>query len=456
MRQWPRNVSTGCYGYGFPNYSYMCSNNGVEQSNRNGRRNLLDGGRRGTVRPRSTARTRTASGGGAARENAEARLGSLRRQARDLAVHIDSLTNAYEHAAEDGVIRHLEYLIRLKGQRLDALTSQAAELDRTLSASGAAAPRGAGSRAPAGARQRPARYLADEAPNGRDAGDNGEPAPDDPREGAGESGTGPAERETAERTEQLISHGRPTSFRRMTRRRKRAVTAGVAGTLAAIAVAILAAGGASWPASVATVQNESGQACQNPNLESEPGQVNFACAKDTRQVLWVLALLTSDDNPRFADTRTHRLGLEPIQPAEGGEIAWSLNLHHPYNPDNPIDSLAVAARAINNIIGGATVTGANGSAVVQQGLESKPANCLRYTGSPAVTSHNGFPGLCAKPVTSPAGQAALVTDVYTQWIVGAPPQAAQDAGVLYENSGNPGDPRVQAILKQMQSADLRA
>jgi hypothetical protein len=27
---------------------------------------------------------------------------------------------------------------------------------------------------------------------------------------------------------------------------------------------------------------------------------------------------------------------------------WSLNLHHPYDPANPIDSLAGAARAINN------------------------------------------------------------------------------------------------------------
>ena len=44
-------------------------------------------------------------------------------------------------------------------------------------------------------------------------------------------------------------------------------------------------------------------------------------------------------------------------------MAWSLNLHHPYNPFNPIDSLQVAARAINSIIGGATVTGAGGKSV---------------------------------------------------------------------------------------------
>jgi len=95
-------------------------------------------------------------------------------------------------------------------------------------------------------------------------------------------------------------------------------------------------------------------------------------------------------------------------------VAWSLNLHHPYDPSNPIDSIEVAARAINNIIGGATVTGADGSPVVQPGLEGDSANCLRYTGSAALTSRKGFPSLCASPVTSPAGQAALVADIYNR------------------------------------------
>jgi len=39
--------------------------------------------------------------------------------------------------------------------------------------------------------------------------------------------------------------------------------------------------------------------------------------------------------------------------------------------------------------------------------------------------------------------------VYQKWVVGAPPSAAQDAAVLFENSDNPGDPRVQAILKHL-------
>jgi hypothetical protein len=202
---------------------------------------------------------------------------------------------------------------------------------------------------------------------------------------------------------------------------------------------------------VATVQAQVTKACQNPDVVSEPGQVNFACAKDTRQILWVFALLTSGNNPNYSDGKTGRLGLEPITPAQGGVVAWSLNLHRPYDPFNPVDSIAVAARAINNIIGGATLTGSNGRPVVQPGLESNPANCARYTGSGALRSRAGYPGLCAKPVTQ-AGQIQLVADIYQKWIVGATPTAAQNAAVLFQNSTNPGDPRVQAILKGLPAA----
>jgi len=162
----------------------------------------------------------------------------------------------------------------------------------------------------------------------------------------------------------------------------------------------------------------------------------------------VFSLLTSGNNPDFNDTHNGRLGLEPIAPTQGGQIALSLNLHNPYNPYNPIDSLEVAARAINSIIGGATVTGSDGQAVVQAGLESEPANCLRYTGSAAMTSRAGFPNLCAKPVT-PAGQVALVADVYQKWIVGATPSQAQAAALLFQNSHNPGNPQVQEILRHV-------
>ncbi len=66
-----------------------------------------------------------------------------------------------------------------------------------------------------------------------------------------------------------------------------------------------------------------------------------------------------------------------------------------------------------------------------------------------MTSRAGFPSVCAQPVTVPAGQAALVADVYQKWIVGAAPQDAQNAGVLFENASNPGSPQVQSILRQL-------
>jgi hypothetical protein len=269
------------------------------------------------------------------------------------------------------------------------------------------------------------------------------------------SDPGAAEFPPEERTEELVSHGRRSAYHPgRWRGRKIAITAAVLAVLVTFAVVRLSSGGASWPSSVPAVQAEAARACQNPDVKSEPGQVNFACAKSTRQILWVFALLTSGDNPDFADAKTGRVGLEPITPAQGGEVAWSLNLHHPYNPSHPIDSLMVAARAINNIIGGATVTGTNGNPVVQPGLESNSENCQRYTGSAALISRKGFPDLCAEPVTSPAGQAALVADVYKKWVVGAAPKVAQEAAVLFENADNPGDPKVQAILKDLPNTRL--
>jgi hypothetical protein len=253
------------------------------------------------------------------------------------------------------------------------------------------------------------------------------------------------------RRQALINLGRHNSYGRKLSRAHLLVALGAAAVAALITalVLMLAGGGASWPASVATVQSDIAKACQNPDVKSEPGQVDFACAPGTRQILWVFALMTSDDRADFNDPSTGRLGLEPIAPAQGGQLAWSLNLHHPYNPFNPIDSLQVAARAINSIIGGATVTGASGSSVVQPGLEGSAANCLQYTGSAALSSRAGFPSLCAAPLSSLAGQGALVADVYQKWMVGATPIEAQDAAILYENANNPGDPQVQAILRHL-------
>ena len=254
----------------------------------------------------------------------------------------------------------------------------------------------------------------------------------------------------------IVNHGRQSAYRRGLSRRGMIAIAGAAIALATVLAVIISSGGASWPSSVATVQAEIAKACQNPDVVSEPGQVNFACAKATRQVLWVFALLTSGNNARFEDAKTGRQGLEPITPGQGGEVAASLNLHHPYDPANPIDSIAVAARAINDIIGGATLTGTDGNPVVQPGLEGHSRNCLRYTGSGLVTSREGFPDLCTHRITSTAGQAALVADVYRKWIVGASTGAAHDAAVLFANSGNPGDPQVQAILKQLDHETLAA
>jgi hypothetical protein len=258
-----------------------------------------------------------------------------------------------------------------------------------------------------------------------------------------------------DRTTILLNRGRATAYRRkISVSRKMVIAALVVATLLGLIVLLVTSGGgATWPASVARVQLQIEQACKNPNVMSEPGQVNFACAKGTRQILWVFSLITSDDNPSFADTKSGRQGLEPITPGQGGQVAAALNLHHPYDPSNPIDSIQVAARAINDIIGGATTTSANGNPVVQPGLESSSANCQLYTGSAALSARQGYPDVCARPLTA-AGQAALVRDVYLKWVVGAPAIAAEDAVVLFENARNPGDPQVQHILKHLPASAL--
>lgn len=257
------------------------------------------------------------------------------------------------------------------------------------------------------------------------------------------------------RTEALINGGRPGSAppRRLgfLRDHWKSLSAVAAGALAVSLITVAATGGGSsgsWPASVARMQAQITTACQNPDVAAEPGQVNFACAQGTRQVLWVYALLTSGGNPRYVDPVTGRRGLEPITPAQGGEVAWSLNLHQPYNAADPVMSLEVAARAINNIIGGATLTDSSGQPSVQAGLESKASNCQRYTGSAALTKKAGYPALCAKPLTA-KGEQALVSDVFRQWMTGAPAQTAADAGTLFANSGDPSSPQVKKILASL-------
>ena len=259
-----------------------------------------------------------------------------------------------------------------------------------------------------------------------------------------------------DRTSRLINHGRGSAYHPgPIRRHKVAFGAGVTAlVLIIVLVTIMLSGGASWPATVPVMQAEITTACQNPDVMSEPGQINFACGRDTQQILWVFALLASSGDPNFSDKATGRAGLVPIAPAQGAEVAWSLNLHHPYDPMNPIDSLEVAARAINNIIGGASVIGTNGTPSVQPGLEGYPAGCVRYTGSAAITSRQGFPSVCSSAIKTPDQQAALVADIYKKWAVGASPQAAQDAAVLFANAGNPGNPQVQEILKHLSQTNL--
>ncbi len=275
--------------------------------------------------------------------------------------------------------------------------------------------------------------------------------------GTGPAGTGP--RTPGGRTEALIDRGRPPAGRSWTRwvrahLRAIAIAAAILGAGVIALVVALPGGGASWPASVAQVQTEITQACENPNVAAEPSQLNFACATSTQQILWVFALLTSGNNPGFVDQATGRKGLEPIQPAQGGDIAFSLNLHQPYNAANPIDSLQVAARAINDIISGATLTNSSGAPLVENGLESTAANCQRYTGSSLLVTRSGYPPRCAQPVSTPAGRAALVSDVFQEWMGGTPSQMAAQAGVLFSNADSPGNPQVQAILASLPSFGL--
>jgi hypothetical protein len=352
-----------------------------------------------------------------------------------------------------------DHILRVGSEHLAELKRKAAEFERQLwdahttleneMAQSALAGQGA-----ADTRQEEFRWAPDDGELG--GGEGSRLVPRAPDQVPADSEPGAVAPSPEERTAGLVNHGRHAPKRRHRIRGLVLPAIAAAGVAALVTVLVLAASAPkpSWPASVARVEREIAVACQNPDVASEPSQVNFACGKGTRQILWVFSLLTSGDNPDYASIKTGREGLEPIAPSQGGEVAWSLNLHHPYNPANPIDSLEVAARAINNIIGGATLTAANGKPVVQGGLESISSNCARYTGSGAVTQRTGFPDLCAKRVSSAAGQGYLVADVFQKWVVGAPPTAAQDAAVLFQNARNPGDPRVRAILRSLQSSKL--
>ena len=370
--------------------------------------------------------------------------------------------------------REFEYISYSDADRIAILENRAAELERRLLAAlpadgtsawrnvampPAAASAPADAAAPAEAYHTGA-YPVQELPEAEDgpfADEAGDYAGDDePGEAGGHpdggtGGTGGDAPGLDGRTEALINHGRPRAKPARTRRilrHWRMIAVGAVALLAGLVTVLVVVGGGSpgWPASVATVQAQIKQACENPDVAAEPSGLNFACDKDTQSVLWVFSLLTSGNNPGFVDQSTGRKGLEPIQPSQGGDIAWSLNLHHPYNPASPADSLQVAARAINNIISGATLTSGNGGQLIEPGLESKAANCQRYTGSSKLDTRPGYPARCADPVSGIAGEAALVSDVFQQWMGGTPSRIAQQAGVLFRNADNPGNAQVQAIL----------
>src|SRR6516165_10307334 len=121
-----------------------------------------------------------------------------------------------------------------------------------------------------------------------------------------------------ERTRRLINQGRSSARRgRFGRGRTIMIALAVGGIGLTVLVMVVFRPKASWPASVAVVQNEITTACQNPNVVSEPIQVNFSCGKATSQILWVFSLMTSGDNPNFTDSKSGRQGLEPISAAQG-------------------------------------------------------------------------------------------------------------------------------------------
>src|SRR2546430_8013412 len=191
---------------------------------------------------------------------------------------------------------------------------------------------------------------------------------------------------TQQRTQVLIDRGRRSASRgaaarpRMPKSRKGVLIVGGIAAVITIASLFIFRASPGWPPSVASVQSQIETACKNPNVASEPAQVHFACGKDPSQILWVFSLMTSGNNAQFNDPKTGRQGLEPITPAQGGQVAWSLNLHHPYNPMDPVDSLQVAARAINNIIGGAPLNRTKRKPGGQARPGSIPAHRAQDTG----------------------------------------------------------------------------
>ena len=354
---------------------------------------------------------------------------------------------------------HFEHRARPKTQRLADLEKKTAELERKLSDARESLDHELAhyaqswETAPDDGADDGEETLFDEPDdNGYDYGD-GSPPPLDVAPVPVETGDNPGGHlySPEARTATLINQGRPSAYQRGLPRGFK-ITAGAIAALAlliAIVFMMLPGPGPSWPASVARVQAEVAKACQNPDVSSEPGQVNFACGKATRQILWVFALLTSGNNPNVRRAR-HRPGGPGAHYARAGRRGRLVAEPAPsVQPDQPDRQPR----------GG-------GPGHQQHRRRRDRDRHLWQPGRPAgareprrellavhrigqVTSHKGYPGLCARPVSSVAGQAALVADIYQRWVVGAGPKAAQNAAILFENAKNPGSPQVQAILKHL-------
>jgi len=152
-----------------------------------------------------------------------------------------------------------EYSSRLQSRRLADLKNKTASLERKVTQSGAPGSRAA------------APFV-----GGWDAAVAG-PAPDTRSRPVADA---PPESAQA-RTEVLVNRGRRSAYAPgLSRRSKLALASALAtAVLTGLLVVLLTSGGASWPASVTQVQAETTRACQNPDVVSDPGQVNFACAK---------------------------------------------------------------------------------------------------------------------------------------------------------------------------------
>jgi len=128
------------------------------------------------------------------------------------------------------------------------------------------------------------------------------------------------------------------------------------------------------------------------------------------------------------------------------------------DPDNKLTAITYPASTSLNVALAydgfgrrASMTDATGSKTYSyDDNDTSLAETTTYTGLAAQTiGYSYFADGSRSAVSTPAGQAALVTDVYQKWVVGASPRQAQEAAVLFANAANPGDSQVQVILRHL-------